>query len=337
MYAKRLAQACEQIFELEKLALSESYSYASLPLCIIDAVFSIGVRYTSTQNAVSSYCRYFGINEYQSQCKTGEVPHTLSQMIEGLEKLGTSACADKVFCNHQRTSARNGILKADAVVKFAKVLQEQGIENLEDFRAIGLSEQVEQEIMRIPGQKSGLSLRYFYMLAGDDDYAKPDRHVLRFIKRHAGLSVGIQEAQELLQKTVGILKAKHPHMTVRLLDYAIWDYMAHGQHNEKVIVYNKLVRDRTPEIIEASGKICKTAILDDEEYLRMLDTKLDEELAEYHKDKSVEELADLLEVIYAAAKARGCAAEQLDRIRATKAVNRGAFEKRLLLMEVEEA
>ena len=56
-------------------------------------------------------------------------------------------------------------------------------------------------------------------------------------------------------------------------------------------VYNKLVRDRIPEIIEASGKSCKTAILSNEEYLEMLDAKLDEELAEYHKDQNLEELA----------------------------------------------
>ena len=69
--------------------------------------------------------------------------------------------------------------------------------------------------------------------------------------------------------------------------------------------YNKLVRDRIPEIIEASGKICATEILSDEAYLRMVDAKLDEELAEYHSDQTIEELADLLEVIYAAAMARG--------------------------------
>ena len=72
-----------------------------------------------------------------------------------------------------------------------------------------------------------------------------------------------------------------------------------------IIKYNKLVRDRIPEIIEVSGKTCKTEILKDEEYLRMIDAKLDEELAEYHKDQNIEELADLIEVIYAAAAARG--------------------------------
>ncbi len=102
------------------------------------------------------------------------------------------------------------------------------------------------------------------------------------------------------------------------------------------IIYNKLVRDRIPEIIEGSGKECKIRILNEEEYMQMLDVKLDEELAEYHKDQNVEELADLLEVIYAAALARGYSIEQLEQIRAAKAEKRGAFQERVLLIEVEE-
>lgn len=98
--------------------------------------------------------------------------------------------------------------------------------------------------------------------------------------------------------------------------------------------YHKLVRDRIPEIIEASGKSCVTEILSDADYLELLDAKLDEELAEYHKDQNVEELADLLEVIYAAAKARGYTLEQLEVVRAEKASKRGAFEKKILLKEV---
>lgn len=103
-----------------------------------------------------------------------------------------------------------------------------------------------------------------------------------------------------------------------------------------IIKYNKLVRDRIPEIIEASGKTCKTAVLDDAEYLRMLDAKLDEELAEYHEDQNIEELADLLEVIHAVAIARGYTVEELERVRGQKAEKRGAFQNRILLMEVQE-
>ncbi len=101
--------------------------------------------------------------------------------------------------------------------------------------------------------------------------------------------------------------------------------------------YNKLVRDRIPEIIEANGQSCVTEILSHEDYLRELDRKLDEELNEYHKDQSIEELADLLEVIYAAAAARGCTAEQLERVRAEKAEKRGGFEKQIFLLEVNGA
>ena len=104
----------------------------------------------------------------------------------------------------------------------------------------------------------------------------------------------------------------------------------------KTITYNKLVRDRIPEIIAASGKTCTTATLSPEEYLCMLDAKLDEELAEYHQDQNIEELADLLEVIYAAAKVRGCSAAELEQIRAKKAAERGGFEQRILLKEVCE-
>lgn len=100
--------------------------------------------------------------------------------------------------------------------------------------------------------------------------------------------------------------------------------------------YYKLVRDRIPDIIDASGKTCSTEILSDNEYLKMIDAKLDEELAEYHQDQNIEELADLIEAIYAAAKARGYSLEELERVRAEKAAKRGGFDKKILLKEVIE-
>lgn len=101
-------------------------------------------------------------------------------------------------------------------------------------------------------------------------------------------------------------------------------------------IYNKLVRDRIPEIIEKSGTTCKIRILSDEEYIKMIDAKLGEELLEYHTDKSIEELADLLEVIYAATVARGHTLDELEAIRAEKAEKRGAFEKKILLLETSD-
>ncbi len=105
---------------------------------------------------------------------------------------------------------------------------------------------------------------------------------------------------------------------------------------KSVKVYNKLVRDKIPEIIENSGKTCTVETLPDEKYTAMLDAKLNEELAEYQESKSLEELADLLEVIRAVTVARGYSLEDLERVRAEKAAKRGGFEKRILLKEVYE-
>lgn len=104
-------------------------------------------------------------------------------------------------------------------------------------------------------------------------------------------------------------------------------------------VYNKLVRDLIPEIIEQSGKQCTLHTLDDAEYLSALHTKLGEELAEYlatEEEHALEELADLLEVLRATTIARGFTLEQLEKVRAAKAEKRGGFAKKLLLEKVTE-
>lgn len=100
--------------------------------------------------------------------------------------------------------------------------------------------------------------------------------------------------------------------------------------------YHKLVRDRIPEIIKSDGKICDWETLSDADYLHLLEEKLNEELGEYQQSKSLEELADLLEVMQAVLKARGWTWEELEQVRAKKAAKRGGFEKKILLKEVQE-
>lgn len=100
--------------------------------------------------------------------------------------------------------------------------------------------------------------------------------------------------------------------------------------------YNKLVRDRIPQIIASTGQSCRTRVLDREEYLQKLDEKLTEELAEYQESKKLEELADLLEVMEAVAKARGYSWQELLSVRDEKREKRGGFDGRILLLEVTE-
>ena len=103
-----------------------------------------------------------------------------------------------------------------------------------------------------------------------------------------------------------------------------------------MIKYHKLVRDKIPDIIEHSGKRCNVSILNDSDYLAMLDEKLNEELAEYQESKSLEELADLLEVMMAVAKARGASFEAVEAIRKEKVAKRGGFDQKILLVAVFE-
>lgn len=102
------------------------------------------------------------------------------------------------------------------------------------------------------------------------------------------------------------------------------------------IIHNKLVRDLIPQIIENSGKTCQTRILSDDEYITALDAKLQEELKEYQTDGSMEELADLLEVMMAAAEARGHSFAEVEAIRQAKAAKRGGFRERIFLESVSE-
>ena len=100
-------------------------------------------------------------------------------------------------------------------------------------------------------------------------------------------------------------------------------------------VYNKLVRDKIPENIEADGKFCKTRILSDEEYITSLEAKLNEEVAEYQADKNLEEMADVLEVLQAICIARGYSLDELESLRTKKANERGGFAKKIFLEYVE--
>lgn len=100
-------------------------------------------------------------------------------------------------------------------------------------------------------------------------------------------------------------------------------------------VYNKLVRDKIPEIIEKDGKTCVTHILSDDEYIASLETKLNEEVAEYQKDKNLEEMADVLEVLQSICLARGYSLEELEAMRKKKADERGGFKEKIFLECVE--
>jgi predicted house-cleaning noncanonical NTP pyrophosphatase (MazG superfamily) len=100
-----------------------------------------------------------------------------------------------------------------------------------------------------------------------------------------------------------------------------------------MVIYNKPIRDKIPEIIKESGKNCNVKKLDNLEFLIQLEKKLVEELAEYQESKNVEELADVLEVIYRISNLKGF---DLDKARLEKIEKRGKFEKNLFLIDTSD-
>lgn len=101
-------------------------------------------------------------------------------------------------------------------------------------------------------------------------------------------------------------------------------------------IYNKLVRDKIPEIIKNSGKQFDMHIADLSEALKLLEAKLDEEVLEFHQDKTLEELADIMEVIFFLAKNLGFSEEDLLNKRSEKKEARGGFDKNIVLEKVYE-
>ena len=95
------------------------------------------------------------------------------------------------------------------------------------------------------------------------------------------------------------------------------------------MILGKLVRDKIPDIIKLDGKCPIIRTLSEEDYLKELDKKLNEEVAEYQADKSLEEMADVLEVLYAICKARGHSLDELEQVRKEKSDKRGAFKERI--------
>ncbi|WP_460351343.1 hypothetical protein [Actinoallomurus acanthiterrae] len=98
----------------------------------------------------------------------------------------------------------------------------------------------------------------------------------------------------------------------------------------------KLVRDRVPELIRAAGRVPEVRVAGDGEHRMLLRAKLYEEVGEFAESGAVEELADILEVVYALAAANGLEPGELDRLRAAKAARNGSFAQRRVLRRAED-
>ena len=208
--------------------LADEYRYASLPLCVVDAVFSIGVRYASTQKVVSNLCDYSGWARFASSREDrGAGEHGLTDLMALFGTLGIEGMADTVFQNRQRTSSRSGILKSEAVLLYCRALTDAGINTFTDFDQ-GRCEYAEAMILGVPGQSSGIAFDYFMMLAGDDNLIKPDRMVQRYVANALKLDAIPQarQASILVRLAARVLRKRGHQWSPLSLDHAIWKHQS---------------------------------------------------------------------------------------------------------------
>lgn len=228
-----LTSHLERELVLSDCSLPEEYFYSSPSLCVIDAVFSIGVRYEAVRNVVKRYCNHFDTRIYRSdrsilpeQCHQ----ESISMLAERIRKIGAGVFSSQILMNRQRTSSKSGILKAEAVYQFADTLYRHGINTFQDISQFHKSDDenrkisLNKSITAIPGQRSGISLDYFWMLSGSDDLIKADRMITRFLEGALGCHIDPPAARDLLRAASTELQKRYPSMSPRLLDYKIWEY-----------------------------------------------------------------------------------------------------------------
>lgn len=211
---------CNEIFADKKdYELPSVYYYKHLPICVIDSVFSIGVKYEIVENTINRFCEYYKIDKFSNSEEL-----TTSDFLKLMKESSIKELTENIYQNRQRTSTRSGILKSEAIILFLEVLQKFKIEKLSDVGKIITSEQFEIEIKKIPGQNSGISLTYFFMLAGSDELIKPDRMIVRFLENISGEKVSLNDCQLILFEVTNELKKCGFKITPKKLDNLIWNY-----------------------------------------------------------------------------------------------------------------
>ncbi|MHB1356092.1 MAG: hypothetical protein ACYCZF_08980 [Anaerolineae bacterium] len=219
-----IARFCRVKLDFNSHDPLEELNYASLPLCVIDTVYSIGARYASTELTVKRFCEFAQIPRLAEDIDEREGQYSIQDILGLYTRLGAQDMAERVFQNRQRTSTRNGILKAEAVQRFCLVLNEFRVNTLHDAHKIIGNELFETRIKTIPGHSSGISLRYFYILLGSQDYVKPDRMVMRFIESATDKRYSVDECQRVLVQVSRLLAVEYPGLTPSKLDHLIWVY-----------------------------------------------------------------------------------------------------------------
>jgi hypothetical protein len=187
----------------------------SLGLCVIDSVWSIGVRYRAVEKVLDEYGNL-------RRAAGGPERDDVGDVLSTIRAVGGPDAFAKAVRNRQRTSTRNGILKAEAVVAACRALDGSAVHSAAHLRAAdGETLEAAKTAWRaVRGQSSGVSWRYLLLLAGRQD-VKPDRMMLRFVSAALARNPSADETARLV-----IAAADELDVEPRVLDHRIWRYQS---------------------------------------------------------------------------------------------------------------
>ena len=191
----------------------------SMALCVMDSIWSMGVRYRSVENLLSNYRNWLGENG-----RGGTDSRSLSQLVDDIAFAGgPEQFAREAVCNSSRTSTRNGVLKSEAVLEAASRLAAAGVNRPSDLHRRHNDPEIKKLWCGVRGQSSGISWHYLLILAGVDD-VKADRMICRFVEEAVGRRpVSHDEAHQLVLAAHSDLRSETPGVSLRALDHAIWN------------------------------------------------------------------------------------------------------------------
>ena len=184
----------------------------SLGLCVLDSIWSIGVRYGGVQKVVTQYRAL--------RRGSGGDPSldSAADLRKAIARAGGPERFADALNNRQLTSTRSGILKADAVDQACSALMDVGVITADELRSAepAVREGAKKAWRGVRGQRSGISWRYLLLLAGDQE-VKPDRMIVRFVAAGIRRTPRTGEAADLLTAA-----ATNLNVPVRALDQAAW-------------------------------------------------------------------------------------------------------------------
>lgn len=215
-FAQKFADFCVGNQRID-LTQTENYNYPSLPICLIDCVYSLRAKYVVVTSPIVE--RY---KEFVKQQGLDLENDTISKFLENIECTGgIQKFGHEILKSQSKLGGSAKIPKEQVVYKIAEYLRTLKVETMQDFQNFENQELLSVVLFGVRGFKTA-GVNYLFMLCGDSDRCKPDTHVHHAIKDACNQDVSDEECQEVFADAVTILRKNYPTLTVRQLDGIIW-------------------------------------------------------------------------------------------------------------------